>query len=198
MDGDTFLTIGAAAQAKLVEKKSVFLSFVHPIGTADDAEDLLRQYRKKYYDARHICYAYVLGEPSDAKSSDNGEPSGTAGRPILGVLLAHNLRYVCCIVVRYFGGIKLGTSGLADAYQISADMAYENTVVVEKKEEILVEVGFDYFQMNSVMTTIKSLNLKVLESNFDNKCVLKMMVPKSTMQRLQFQLSKIVNHMDIL
>ena len=193
MKEDGYLTISEMSSSKYVDKKSVFYGFVIPVNSEEMVNDMLKAYRKKYYDARHICYAYCLNaDKSVIKSSDNGEPSGTAGRPMLGVLQSYNVTNVLLIAVRYFGGIKLGTSGLIEAYRAVSELALSQSNIIEKTEDVVWSFKFDYSQMNKVMSSVKSLNITVLESSFDLKCTIKLQAPKSIMSRLQSEISDVV------
>lgn len=183
---EEYLTIGSLAQSKLVEKKSVFYGFAVPVEDEGQAEEQLRQFRKKYYDARHVCYAYCLnGEKPIEKSSDNGEPSGTAGRPMMGVLQSHGLTQVLLVAVRYFGGIKLGTSGLIAAYKEVAELTVANADIVTRKYMEHYSFTFGYDVMNAVMTAIKAKDVRVVSSSFDLICRLTVEGVPSEVARLK-------------
>ena len=150
------------------------------------------EYQKKYYDARHVCYAYMLGaERKDFRANDNGEPSGTAGRPILGQINSFGLTDILVIVVRYFGGIKLGTSGLIVAYKTAAAQALEEAVVIEKTVDEDVSFAFEYPFMNDVMRIVKEEEPEILEQSYDMDCLMKLRIRKSSMPKLRARLEKV-------
>ncbi len=176
---DQYKTIEAPASAKFTEKMSRFLSFIHPVNNAEQARALVKEYTAKYHDSRHVCWAYMLGpERKEWQLTDNGEPSGTAGRPILGQINSATLTDVIIIVVRYFGGIKLGTPGLIAAYKEAARLAIENASVVERFDMATVTVTFPYEAMNSVMKLAKQPGIKITSQEFDNMCRMSMEIRK--------------------
>ena len=156
MEADEYRTIAAPSEAIYTEKRSKFIAIALPVRTVEEVKMRLEEYQKKYYDARHVCYAYMLGhERKDFRANDNGEPSGTAGKPILGQINSNELTDVLVIVVRYFGGIKLGTSGLIVAYRTAAAEALAAAAFVERTVDDEVEVLFEYPFMNDVMRVVK-------------------------------------------
>lgn len=168
---DTYLTLDSPSEAIFREKMSKFLAFAHPATTVEEAKAVIATYQKKYFDARHVCWAYMLGfERTNFQSNDNGEPSGTAGKPILGQINSFNLTDVVIVVVRYFGGIKLGTSGLIAAYREAARMAIEEGAIVERKVMKQITYTFPYLAMNDVMRLIKQVQPDILAQQFDNAC----------------------------
>lgn len=168
---DTYYTLAAPSEAVFTEKRSRFLSFAFPVSTREQAREEVRRISKEYFDARHVCWAFMLGaERLDFLSTDNGEPSGTAGKPILGQINSYNLTDIIIIVVRYFGGIKLGTPGLIAAYREAARMAIEAGEIVECHRKELLEFTFPYLAMNDVMKIVKSADVEVLGQTFDNSC----------------------------
>ncbi|HIT15880.1 MAG TPA: YigZ family protein [Candidatus Avimuribaculum pullicola] len=168
---DFFKTLAAPSEGIYKEKMSKFLSFAIPVTSATEAKEIIKQYQKQYYDARHVCWAYMIGtERNEFLSSDNGEPSGTAGKPILGQINSFGLTNVLIIVVRYFGGILLGTSGLIVAYREAAAEAINNGTILECHQQATVTFTFPYLGMNDVMKLVKRDNLKVTEQEFDNLC----------------------------
>ena len=185
---DTYRTISSPAQAKVVVKKSSFLAFAHPIDSEEQAQTLIRDYRKQYYDARHVCYAYRT--LSEDKYSDNGEPSGTAGRPMMGALQSADVRNVLMIVVRYFGGILLGTPGLIAAYREAATAALQTADIVTRTQEQQAVIEFDYSAMNNVMKIIKERSIRVLSQQTDMRCTLTISAPVSVMAVALPQLAK--------
>ena len=168
---DTYHTIIATSQGLYKEKMSKFISFAVPVQSAAEAKEVVKQYQKEYFDARHVCWAYMIGTSrTEFLSNDNGEPSGTAGKPILGQINSFELTNIVIVVVRYFGGIKLGTSGLIVAYREAAAEAIRNGQIIECHEQTQVEFCFPYLSMNDVMKVIKNNNLTILEQIFDNTC----------------------------
>ena len=168
---DFFKTLSSPAEGIYKDKMSTFLSFAHPVETAEEAKEIIKAYQKKYFDARHVCWAYMIGTSrTEFLSNDNGEPSGTAGKPILGQINSFELTNIVIVVVRYFGGIKLGTSGLIVAYREAAAEAIRNGQIIECHEQTQVEFCFPYLSMNDVMKVIKNNNLTIVEQIFDNTC----------------------------
>lgn len=157
---DSYLTVKGDAQAQFVEQRSRFISFIWHVTTADEVKERITALQKEYYDARHVCYAYMLGaERQDWRANDNGEPSGTAGKPILGQINSAGLSDVLIAVVRYFGGVKLGTSGLTEAYRLGAQQVIEKAEIVTSYVERDVTVLFTYNMMNVVMKAAKDLDV---------------------------------------
>ena len=157
---DTYLTIKGEAQSQFVEQRSRFISFIWHVTTADEVKVRIAALQKEYYDARHVCYAYMLGaERTDWRANDNGEPSGTAGKPILGQINSAGLTDVLIAVVRYFGGVKLGTSGLTEAYRLGAQQVIEKADVITAYVEREVTVLFTYNMMNVVMKAAKDMDI---------------------------------------
>ena len=190
---DTFKTIVSSAEGSYKEKGSKFLSFAFPVKNVDEINQILARYRKQYYDARHICYAYMLGSAKNEwRANDDGEPSGTAGRPILGQINSFELTNVLVIVVRYFGGILLGTGGLITAYKEASMDALEQANIVEQTIDEVFTVEFDYLLMNEVMRVIKEINPLVLDQSFDNMCAMKLSIRQSDAEKLKSKLGKII------
>ena len=168
---DRFLTIAARSEAIFKEKMSKFLAFAVPVVTRDEAKAVIAEYAKKYHDARHVCWAFMLGaDRLDFLSSDNGEPSGTAGKPILGQINSFGLTNVVIVVVRYFGGIKLGTSGLIAAYREAARLALDAAEIVEGFETTDLTATFSYIAMNDIMKVLKNSTATIVTQDFDNAC----------------------------
>lgn len=189
---DKFLTISAPASARLNEKMSRFLGFIHPVGDAEQAKQLVKEYRAKYRDARHVCWAYMLGpERKEWQNTDDGEPSGTAGRPILGQINSAGLTDVIIIIVRYFGGIKLGTPGLIQAYKEAARLSIEAAETVEKTDMAQIRVEFPYDAMNSVMKIAKEPGVESNSQTFDLQCSIILSVSRSQAPFLRERLEKI-------
>ena len=183
---DTYLTIDTPSEGLYKEKMSKFLAFAEPCRTLEQAKEIVTRYKKEYFDARHVCWAYMLGsERTEFRSNDDGEPSGTAGKPILGQIKSHNLTDLCVIVVRYFGGIKLGTSGLIEAYRTAADEALTAATVVEKIIEEQLTVHFQYPMMGEAMRIVKEENASVLAQDFVEDCRLTLSLRKDAMPRMR-------------
>ena len=171
---DSYTTITDIAEGTYSELRSKFLAFAIPVRTADEALDRVVQYQKEYFDARHVCWAYRLGaDGQEYRSNDNGEPSGTAGKPILGQLISHDLSDVLVVVVRYFGGVKLGTSGLIVAYRTAASEALAAANKIERLVEQEMKLTFTYDHMNLVMRMVKDLSPRIISQDYtDNGSVM--------------------------
>ena len=168
---DTYYTLSAPSKAVFTEKRSRFISFAIPVATREEAREEVKKMSKEYFDARHVCWAFMLGaERLDFLSSDNGEPSGTAGKPILGQINSANLTDIVIIVVRYFGGIKLGTPGLIAAYREAARLAIEEGEIIECHKKETFTFTFPYLAMNDVMKVVKSSDIDIVSQSFDNSC----------------------------
>ncbi len=182
---DTYLTVADAAEGEYTEKRSKFLSFAFHVESAEEVKVIVNEYKKKYYDARHVCYAYMLGSKCDVfRSVDDGEPSGTAGKPILGQINSNELTDTLIIVVRYFGGIKLGTSGLIDAYKAAAAEVIANATVEERTVNSIVRVTYDYALMNQVMRVVKEEEPKIRVQDFQMECVLELEIRNNKLEGL--------------
>lgn len=189
---DTYLTIEASGEGIYKEKMSRFLSFAVPVSSVGEAREYIELYKKEYYDARHVCWAYMIGADRTCfRSNDNGEPSGTAGKPILGQINSNNLTDVLIVVVRYFGGIKLGTGGLIVAYRSAAAEAIASCNIVERLVEDVVRIRFEYPLMNDVMRIVKEEQPAVLSQSFDMDCVMELKLRRSAIARLRSRLEKI-------
>jgi uncharacterized YigZ family protein len=190
---DTFRTIASSSEGSYKEKGSKFLSFAFPVKNVDEINQILAQYRKQYYDARHICYAYMLGNAKNEwRANDDGEPSGTAGRPILGQINSFELTNVLVIVVRYFGGILLGTGGLITAYKEASRDALEQASIVEQTIDEIISIEFDYLLMNEVMRIVKEMSPQILDQSFDNMCAMKLAIRQSDAEKLKSKLENII------
>ena len=186
MQDDTYRTITATGEGLYKEKMSKFLSFAVPCTTATEALDVVRRYRNEYCDARHCCWAYMLGpERLEFRSNDDGEPSGTAGKPILGQINSFGLTNLVVIVVRYFGGIKLGTSGLIEAYRTAAQEALTAAPAVERLIEEQLQVTFEYPLMGDVMRIVKEEEATVIEQDFQFSCRLRLSLRRSQMPHMR-------------
>lgn len=187
--GDTFYTLEEASEGIYKEKMSKFLAFAIPVSSAEEAKAQVAVYQKKYYDARHVCWAYMIGTArTEFMSNDNGEPSGTAGKPILGQINSFNLTNVVIIVVRYFGGIKLGTSGLIVAYREAAREAINAGTIIECHETADIEFTFPYLAMNEVMKVVKDPDVKIVNQVFDNACQMTVRIRRDYSDRLTSRL----------
>lgn len=192
MEADEYRTIAAPSEAIYTEKRSKFIAIALPVRTVEEVKMRLEEYQKKYYDARHVCYAYMLGhERKDFRANDNGEPSGTAGKPILGQINSNELTDVLVIVVRYFGGIKLGTSGLIVAYRTAAAEALAAAAFVERTVDDEVEVLFEYPFMNDVMRVVKEEEPTIVSQTYDMNCMMRLRIRRLSMPRLRARLEKV-------
>jgi Uncharacterized conserved protein len=159
---DTFRTITELSKAIYTDKRSKFIAYAIPVQSAEEAKNEIDKLRKEYYDARHVCWAYMLGaDRKEFRSNDDGEPSGTAGKPILGQINSNNLTDIVIAVVRYFGGIKLGTSGLIVAYREAAAEAIAAAEIIEKTVDLEISFTFEYPYMNDVMRLVKDMEPKI-------------------------------------
>ena len=189
---DSYLTIAAPSSGTYTEKRSKFLAFAFPVSTAEEVKTLVDAHTKKYYDARHVCYAYMLGhERLVFRANDNGEPSGTAGKPILGQINSNELTNILIIVVRYFGGVKLGTSGLIQAYKAAAAEAIAAAAIVEKTVDEQISIAFEYPLMNQVMRIVKEEEPAIVSQSFEGDCLMTLSIRASRMPRLRDRLLKI-------
>ena len=189
---DTYKTIIASTEGIYKEKGSKFLSFAIPVSSADEVKEIVKNYRKEYYDSRHVCYAYMLGaDRKEFRANDDGEPSGTAGRPILGQINSRELTNILVIVVRYFGGILLGTGGLVVAYKEATTDALDQAEVIEKTVDETISIVFDYVLMNEVMRIIKDTNAQISSQNFEDQCAMQLSIRKQDAGLLSAKLAKI-------
>ena len=190
---DTYHTItNQIGEGYYTEKRSKFLAFAHHVETVDEVKELIAAYRKKYYDARHVCYAYMLGaERTDFRANDDGEPSSTAGKPILGQINSNELTDILIVVIRYYGGVNLGTGGLIVAYKTAAADAIAHSQIEERQVEEIVSYTFTYPMMNDVMRIVKEMNPRIISQTFDNTCELKMRIRKSESDQLRARLKKL-------
>ena len=192
MENDVYRTIESDAEALFKEKSSKFLCFAYHVTTEEQIRERLEVLYKKYYDATHHCYAWRLGPRGETfRANDDGEPSSTAGKPILGQLLSHEITDCLIVVVRYFGGTKLGVSGLIEAYKTSAAEVIAAAEVVERTVDDRIEVRFSYMAMNEVMRIIKDMQPKIVEQCFDNLCTMTLTIRQSQSEQLLTRLSKV-------
>ena len=193
MNTDEYKTISATSEGYYTEKRSKFLAFAHHVDTVDQVKDIIAGYRKKYYDARHVCYAYMLGpERQDFRANDDGEPSSTAGKPILGQINSNELTDILIVVIRYYGGVNLGTSGLIVAYREAAADAIAHATVETRQVEELVKYSFSYPQMNDVMRIVKDMNPRIISQTYDNTCEIVLSIRKSEAEELRQRLGKLL------
>ena len=189
---DTYRTIRDLSEGYYTEKRSRFLSFALPVRTPDEVKTQVDAYRKKYYDARHVCWAYMLGPGRTAfRANDDGEPSSTAGKPILGQIKSNNLTDILIIVVRYFGGIELGTSGLIVAYRTAAAEAIATAHIEERTVDETITITFEYPHLNSVMRIVKEDKPDVLAQSFELTCEMTLRIRQSRMNALKSRLLKV-------
>lgn len=189
---DIYKTIKGTSEGLYKEKGSKFIAHAFHVESDEKIKEVLLKLRKEYYDARHHCYAWRIDLRNEkTRSNDDGEPSGTAGKPILNQLFSFELYDVLVVVIRYFGGTKLGVSGLINAYKVSTRQALENAKIIEKEIRDLYQVDFEYPLMNSVMRIIKEDNLVIKEQHFDNRCNIKLAMRLSTIDKSTNRLNKI-------
>lgn len=189
---DTFHTLQDTGEGIYREKMSKFISFAIPVSSVDEARDTIATYTNRYHDARHVCWAYMIGtDRSQFLSSDNGEPSGTAGKPILGQINSFGLTNIVIIVVRYFGGIKLGTSGLITAYREAAREAITAATIIECHEQATLRFTYPYLSMEPVMRLVKSGEVKILSQDFNNTCDMTVQLRADHAPELQRRLADI-------
>ena len=191
---DSYKTISRerVGEGYYTEKRSKFLAFAHHVETVDEVKDIVAQYRKKYFDARHVCWAYMLGhERNEFRANDDGEPSSTAGKPILGQINSRELTNILVVVIRYFGGVLLGTSGLIVAYREAAADAINHAVEEERLIEEEITYSFTYVMMNDVMRIIKDMQPRIVSQTFDNTCEIRLAIRRSLAPQLRDRLAKL-------
>lgn len=189
---DSYKTIKGTAEGYYTEKRSKFYAFAHHVESSEEVKELLAGYHKKYYDARHVCWAYRLGPMGEEfRMNDDGEPSSTAGKPIHGQLLSRELTDAVVFVIRYYGGVNLGTSGLIVAYREATADALDKAEVEERLVEAVIEYSFPYAMMNGVMKVVKDLQPRIVSQDFDNTCVIRLAIRQSMAEQLQARLDKL-------
>lgn len=189
---DTYRTITATSEGYYTEKRSRFISYAIPVRTVEDVKAALAHYRKEYYDARHVCWAYMLGADRQTfRANDDGEPSSTAGKPILGQINSHELTDILIVVIRYFGGIELGTSGLIVAYRTAASEAIAAATVEERTVDEDITVIFEYPYLNSIMRIVKEDGPTIIAQKFDMDCEMTLRIRKGEAERLKGRLQKV-------
>ena len=192
MDSYETISENRVGEGYITEKRSKFLAFAHHVENVEDVKRLVAEYRKKYYDARHVCWAYMLGhERTDFRANDDGEPSSTAGKPILGQINSLELTNVFVVVIRYFGGVLLGTSGLIIAYREAAAEALADSTIETRLIEEEISYTFTYPMMNDVMRIVKEMQPRIVSQSFDNTCEIRLAIRKSMAEALKTKLSKL-------
>lgn len=191
---DKYTTIvdGKVGEGFYSEKRSKFLAFAHHVETPEQVKEIISQYRKTYYDARHVCYAYVLGpDMAEFKVNDDGEPSSTAGKPIHGQIVSNGLTDILIVVVRYYGGVNLGTGGLIVAYRTAAADAIANCDMEERFVKEKIVFTFPYIMMNGVMKIVKAMSPEIVSQSFDNTCTITLSIRKSKADELKRKLDSL-------
>lgn len=192
MAEDTFKTITDRADGYYTEKRSKFISYAVPVRSVEEVKEELAKYRKEYYDARHVCWAYMLGpDRKTFRANDDGEPSSTAGKPILGQINSNELTDILILVIRYFGGIELGTSGLIVAYRTAAAEAIAAATIEERTVDEDITVVFEYPYLNSIMRIVKEDAPTVIAQKFDMDCEMTLRIRKGEAERLKNRLAKV-------
>lgn len=192
MNSDEFKTIVNIGEGTYSEKRSKFLAFAHHVETLEEIKDIIQEYRKKYYDARHVCYAYMLGaKREDFRANDDGEPSSTAGKPILGQINSRELTDVLVVVVRYYGGVNLGTGGLIVAYKTAAAAALDASEIVIRQIETVITYDFPYVMMNAVMKVVKDMKPRIISQTYNGMCEIKLGIRQSEAEQLKERLKKL-------
>jgi len=192
MSEDSYKTIKEISEGYYSEKRSRFISYAVPVRTVEEIKAVIENYRKEYYDARHVCWAYMLGaERKTFRANDDGEPSSTAGKPILGQINSNELTDILIVVIRYFGGIELGTSGLIIAYRSAAADAISNAAIEERTVDEDITILFEYPFLNGIMRIVKEDNPVIVSQNFDMNCEMTLRIRKSEFERLKNRLQKV-------
>ena len=192
MDSYKTISENRVGEGYITEKRSKFLAFAHHVDTVDEVKEIVAAYRKKYFDARHVCWAYMLGPArTDFRANDDGEPSSTAGKPILGQINSNELTNILVVVIRYFGGVLLGTSGLIVAYKTAASEAIADALLETRLIEEEINYSFTYPMMNDVMRIVKDMQPRIVSQTFDNTCEIRLAIRKSQAETLKAKLSKL-------
>ena len=189
---DIYKTIATISEGYITEQRSKFISYALPVRTPEEVKEKIGAFRKQYYDAHHVCWAYMLGaERTQFRVNDDGEPSSTAGKPILGVINSHGLIDVLIVVIRYFGGVKLGTSGLITAYRAAASDAISNAEIIEKTVDETICICFAYPFLNDVMKIVKEKHPQILAQKFEMNCEMTLQIRRSETEKLKDRLLKV-------
>ena len=192
MANDSYKTIRAVSEGYYSEKRSRFISYAIPVRTLEEVKEAVAKYRKEYYDARHVCWAYMLGhERLNFRANDDGEPSSTAGKPILGQINSNELTDILIVVIRYFGGIELGTSGLIGAYRTAAAEAIAAAEIEERTVDETFTIQFEYPYLNSVMRIVKEDGPTILAQQFEMDCEMTLRIRQGEAERLRNRLLKV-------
>ena len=192
MANDSYKTIRAVSEGYYSEKRSRFISYAIPVRTLEEVKEAVAKYRKEYYDARHVCWAYMLGhERLNFRANDDGEPSSTAGKPILGQINSNELTDILIVVIRYFGGIELGTSGLIVAYRTAAAEAIAAAEIEERTVDETFTIQFEYPYLNNVMRIVKEDGPTILAQQFEMDCEMTLRIRQGEAERLRNRLLKV-------
>lgn len=192
MTEDSYKTIKTTSEGFYTEKRSRFLSFAIPVRTVEEVKEIVREYRKKYYDARHVCWAYMLGPDCETfRANDDGEPSSTAGKPILGQINSNELTDILIVVVRYFGGIELGTSGLITAYRTAAAEAIAAAEIEERTVDTDLTVVFEYPYLNRIMRIVKEEQPEIISQKFEMTCEMTLRIRRNLFEQLKNRILKV-------
>lgn len=188
---DEYKTIKDKSEGTYSELRSKFLAFAHPVSSVEEAMEWVDHYQRKYYDARHVCWAYMLGPEREIfRSNDNGEPSGTAGKPILGQINSNELTNIVILVVRYFGGVKLGTSGLIVAYKTAAAEAISSSEIITCTVDEEYTFNFEYPFMNSIMKVVRDMDARIVSQSYDMDCQMTVSIRRGKIAELQEKINK--------
>lgn len=194
MSDDTYKTIAEKSEGIYKEKGSKFIAYAYPVSSEEEIKEHIAKLKKEYYDARHHCYAYMLGaDKKNFRANDDGEPSSTAGKPILGQILSNDLTNIIIVVIRYFGGTKLGVSGLIHAYKTAAAETIENAEILDKTVNDIYEIHFDYLVMNDIMKIIKDDQPEQLGQDFNLTCKITLSIRQSEVDRIIEKFKKITS-----
>ncbi len=191
---DEYLTINAPSESLFKDRGSKFLAFAYPVSNEEEIKALQDQLRSDYHDARHHCYAYMLGKDKDIfRANDDGEPSSTAGKPILGQIRSHDLTNILIVVIRYFGGTKLGVSGLINAYKTAADEAIKNAKIIKKTLHDIYELKFDYPEMNEIMRIMKEEQIEQIDQSFELSCSITLALRRADVEKVLSKFDRVEN-----
>ena len=192
MADDSYKTIKAVSEGYYTEKRSRFISYAIPVRTVEEVKERVAAYRKQYYDARHVCWAYMLGsDRQNFRANADGEPSSTAGKPILGQINSNGLTDILIVVIRYFGGIELGTSGLIVAYRTAAAEAIAAAEVEERTVDEDITVVFEYPYLNGIMRIVKEDGPQIIAQRFEMDCEMTLRIRKGEAEKLKNRLAKV-------
>lgn len=191
---DEYLTIGKPSEGLFKDRGSKFLAFAYPVSTEEEIKEIQEKLRSDYHDARHHCYAYMLGKDKNIfRANDDGEPSSTAGKPILGQIKSYDLTNILIVVIRYFGGTKLGVSGLINAYKTAAEEALKNAKIVKRTLHDIYELRFDYPEMNEIMRIMKEEQIEQVDQNFELSCSITLALRKADVDKVLSKFDRVEN-----